>query len=414
MCHRRSFPLESLESPRISRDLSDSALYGKGIFGLRAVKYFWRYSSFQRPLRSQPQILSRKFHSHFVVVLSLLSRTSIVTSLSMARISELSDEILLNILSFFGHWTTKPVLCRIALVSRRLYQLSTLCLMENIFLTPSREDGSFRKYDQLLSALKNNGHIGTKVRKLDIDWTSQKARDDLQILLNRLPNVRYLTIQAYSGQDFDYKIYVAPSSSCCEYKLSLSLNEPNNEDIRNLLVHCHVHDLDIKVIGIRNLPAISPPTTEQAQTTVLRSLKCYDQNTAALSIENLRNILLYPKALIDLSVQIPGLPETNSHSNTQMMRDALSPQAILHALSPASRTLQSLELDGIVEYFPSHDGSQLCLFDFQALKSAFISSSLILPPHELWPNLPNLLPSSLCALTVRLPPRAPAHLNILI
>lgn len=141
----------------------------------------------------------------------------------MVGFCTLSDDILIEILSYFHQEPEeKPTLCRIARVSRRLYCLTTHCLLRDVAVYDSGHKTAHKKFRLFLRAVLANDELGQKVQSLCTGWKYLDAGGGSQELLARLVNIRHLHIVDISSPRFRCKFNVAPRS--ITYAISPTVN----------------------------------------------------------------------------------------------------------------------------------------------------------------------------------------------
>ncbi|KAL9617700.1 MAG: hypothetical protein Q9160_007533 [Pyrenula sp. 1 TL-2023] len=320
----------------------------------------------------------------------------------MARFLELSDEVVLQIVSYFSNiYSDKPHLCRLALVARRLQPVATNRLFQDIDL-----DGTTEKYSLFLRSIVANTKLATHVRSLRLHWNNYLSEGNPQELLSRLTNLRHLFMKITQSYNYDPKPYLPPPSQVTNfyYEMKLYLESPSPNDLPNVLLLNRIHVLEITLPTARPTPQIAPAKRTQAQTAPLNSLTL--ASYSKVSPVNLENLLSYPRALKHLSLPVPilPLPGLAGQSLWAGVDGPLSPAAVNRALSPTAHSIQSLEIHGKLQYWPDgHDGSQLSLRDFSALKTATIPAYLLFSTFshsELRIGLHRLLPASIEDITI--------------
>lgn len=323
----------------------------------------------------------------------------------MVLLLTLSDEILLEIVSYFDTVYSshhKLNLAQIALVCHRLYALAIDFLLRKVNL-----NGATKKYDLFLQAIKNNSRLASKVRSLDLQWNDFLSKEKApQELLTHLKNLQCLSLKLMQSYRIDPVLYCLPPSRSpdkCFYEMDIHLEKPAQKDISDLLLITGVHILKITIPRTNNIPGISLPESNQVHTTPLQSFTTI--GATKISTHDLQNLLTYPEELTHLSIPLPAVENRDRAGRTLIaqMDGLLSPSAITRSLSPAASSLQSLEIHGHMQNFPDgHDGSQLSLREFKALRTATLSAHLFFTASaSLTIDLYTLLPPSICEITVR-------------
>lgn len=132
----------------------------------------------------------------------------------MASISELPNELILNVLSCFEHnkWTLR----HLALVSSGFRPLAKQFLLKHLLLSADveySESGRPYSYGQIMGMLVEDPNTATHVRTLDISWTDSDPENDPRAknLLTRLPLLEYLEIQTTFSKDTQSPMRPFPS-----------------------------------------------------------------------------------------------------------------------------------------------------------------------------------------------------------
>lgn len=135
----------------------------------------------------------------------------------MAPFYALSDDILLDILSYFDQRPQdKSDLYHIALVSRRLSQLGTYYLLRNVtipsYINPLSDRRSAKAFDLFNRSISENKMLGSRVQQLSTAWEFLDADESSQKLLSRLVNLQHLHLEVTARPRLKNNNYGAPQT----------------------------------------------------------------------------------------------------------------------------------------------------------------------------------------------------------
>jgi hypothetical protein len=287
----------------------------------------------------------------------------------MALLHKLADELISEIISYLVNG--KPLLCNVAIQSKRLSELVRPLLVRRVQVITSPTDS--KQHSLFMRSIKESSLLASMVQDISIAWSDGNAEVWAvnNKLLERMSSLRSLTLDSgWDRSPWDHEFLETNSLDRLTH-VNLNMQNISTADMVKYMFLRQLESMSVMWMARPTMPV--PPSNRLYGDSNIASL--YQSSNFHLPEKVLKEILRFTGSLKKLYTSLPGGDiAMRCFGFGRDMVTPLSPIAITRALDLIKHSLTEFTLVDENCVWPSHDRSRTDLSNFTALRKLQISS----------------------------------------